>query len=146
MNYLPLFYFSPSQPSRWWANLRLGKFQCLKLSFFTQLWASLRQGETVCKCRRAKNIQGENKPVYDKPSNWKHKLFSQKEEGSLYVSELVPNPNFLSVQLKYVKIIWIMTSPSLHKVIKTNWQRLAPLIHAFTIIPMCMLKIYGITN
>lgn len=79
MNYLPPFYFSPSHPSRWWANLRLGKFQCLKLSFFTQLWASLRQGATVCKCRRAKNIQGENKPVYDKPSNWKHKLFSQKE-------------------------------------------------------------------
>lgn len=32
MEYLPPFYFYPFHPGCQWANLKLGEFQCLKLS------------------------------------------------------------------------------------------------------------------
>lgn len=50
------FYFRPFCCCCPRANLRLGEFQCLKLSFFKHnfIWLNSRRGETACKWRRQK--------------------------------------------------------------------------------------------
>lgn len=50
-NYKHPFYFRPFLPCCQPANLRLGKFQCSKVSLKTQVCsANLRRGEIVFKC------------------------------------------------------------------------------------------------
>lgn len=56
------FYFCSFRSRCQWANLRLGKFQYLKLISLLKhvnfVWANSRWGETVCESRRAKTIWG----------------------------------------------------------------------------------------
>lgn len=63
--YLLPVLFLPLSP-RQWAYLRLGVFQCFKLSLFKHncVWANSRQSETACKCKRVKIKLGENNNVY----------------------------------------------------------------------------------
>lgn len=61
-----LFYFLSIRPRFHRANLRLGQFQCLKLSPLkhNSVLANSRWGGTVCICWRAKITRDENNPVY----------------------------------------------------------------------------------
>lgn len=62
-NYLSPFYFRPFCSRCQWADLELGEFQCLKLSFLnTTVSGRIKDGDTVCKCTRPKITQGENNP------------------------------------------------------------------------------------
>lgn len=60
------FFPRPFRPCCQLSILRLGKFQCFKLSLFDYICvqANSRRSETVCKCRRVKITRGENNHVY----------------------------------------------------------------------------------
>lgn len=64
--YLPLLCFLTLSPSCEWANLRVSKFQGLKLSPLEHncVWAIPTWVETICKCWRAKITWGKNNPAY----------------------------------------------------------------------------------
>lgn len=66
------------------AKLRLGEFQCQKLSFFKEncVWANSGRGETVCKSKSAKITREEDNLVYNMysdtciPTHWWTNKFS----------------------------------------------------------------------
>lgn len=66
-NIRPRFIFDPfALTVSAWANLRLDEHKYLTLSLFKPnlVWANSSLGETVCNCRKAKILWGENNPVY----------------------------------------------------------------------------------
>lgn len=67
-----LSYFCLFGPWFQWVTLRLGVFQCLKLSLLTQLCPrDVQMGETVFKCKRTKITRADNNHVYKNQSQKK---------------------------------------------------------------------------
>lgn len=65
-------YFCPFHPPCHWANSKLAEFKTILNLLLTKksisiinsiVCANSRQGENVCKCRRAKKRRGKNNPV-----------------------------------------------------------------------------------
>lgn len=64
--YSPLFYFRPFCPCCQQANLRLGRFLCLKLSPFKHdfVWVNSRWGETVLFSKEGHKYHGAKITLY----------------------------------------------------------------------------------